>query len=129
MEAGNVKQEIRTDGAPNSGGIYSQGIVAGNLVFTAGQVPRDQATGLIPEGIDAQTRQVLRNVSAILEAAGCSMKDVVKTTVHLANLADFDAFNVAYCEMFPEPRPVRTTVGSQLGSILVEIDVVAIRPD
>jgi len=124
-----VKQEIRTDGAPNSGGIYSQGIVAGNLVFTAGQVPRDQATGLIPEGIDAQTRQVLRNVSAILEAAGCSMKDVVKTTVHLANLADFDAFNVAYCEMFPEPRPVRTTVGSQLGSILVEIDVVAIRPD
>ena len=124
-----MKQEIRTDGAPNSGGIYSQGIVAGNLVFTAGQVPRDQATGLIPEGIDAQTRQVLRNVSAILEAAGCSMKDVVKTTVHLANLADFDAFNVAYCEMFPEPRPVRTTVGSQLGSILVEIDVVAIRPD
>ncbi|MGD0409796.1 MAG: Rid family detoxifying hydrolase [Candidatus Limnocylindrales bacterium] len=123
-----MKQEIRTDAAPKSGGVYSQGIVAGNLVFTAGQVPRDPVTGQIPHGIDAQTRLVLRNVSAILEAAGCSMKDVVKTTVHLANLADWDGFNVAYCDMFPEPRPARTTVRTPLESILVEIDVVAIRP-
>lgn len=124
-----MKQQVRTTGAPDSGGIYSQGMIAGNLVFTAGQVPRDPVTGVIPQGIAAQTHQVLRNVRAILEAAGCSMDDVVKTTVHLTDLNDFSAFNAVYGEYFNEPRPVRTTVGSLLVGILVEIDAVALRPD
>jgi 2-iminobutanoate/2-iminopropanoate deaminase len=123
-----MKEEIRTEGSVKTD-TYSQGILAGDLLFTSSQVPRDPVTGLIPEGgIDAQTRQVLRNMSAVLEAAGCSLNDVVKTTVHLANLADFDAYNLAYCDVFPEPRPARTTVGAELGGILVEIDAIAVRP-
>lgn len=120
-----VKQAIRVQDAPQPGGPYSQGIIAGSLVFVAGQGPTDPHTGTKPEDIEGQTHQVLRNVAAILRGAGCSLSDVVKVTAHLADLADFAAFNRVYEQYFPEPRPVRTTVGSQLNTILVEIDVIA----
>jgi 2-iminobutanoate/2-iminopropanoate deaminase len=83
---------------------------------------------MVPDGIEAQTRQALENVSAILAAAGASLADVVKVTVHLADLQDFDRFNQVYASYFDEPRPARTTVGSQLLGILVEIDAVAVVP-
>ena len=87
--------------------------------------PQDPVTGAIADSVADQTRQVLRNVEATLVAAGLTLDDVVKTTVHLADLADFAELNVAYGEFFGEPRPARTTVGSVLAGIKVESDVVA----
>lgn len=107
-------------------GPYSQGLKVGNRVYVAGQGPTDPATGqLVGSTIEVQTRQVLKNIQAILMAAGASMQDVVKATVHLSNLADFESFNEVYQEFFEEPYPVRTTVQSVLMGILVEIDVIA----
>lgn len=119
------KEAVRTADAPQPAGPYSQGIVAGGFLFTAGFGPQDPVTGALPEGVAEQTRQVLRNVAAVLAERGLTLDDVVKSTVHLADLADFAEFNAAYREFFSEPYPVRTTVGSQLAGILVEIDVVA----
>lgn len=117
-----------TSAAPRPTGPYSQAISAGGLVFVAGQRPQDPGTAQIAEGVAAQTRQVLQNVHGVLEAAGCTLADVVKVTVHLADLCDFDKFNAVYREFFQEPYPARTTVGSSLRGILVEIDVIAIAP-
>jgi 2-iminobutanoate/2-iminopropanoate deaminase len=122
-----MREKITVQDAPTPAGPYSQGIVAGPFVFVAGQGPKDPQTGVTPEGIEAQTHGVLRNVAAILRGAGCTMNDVVKSTVHLADLSDFAAFNSVYREYFEEPLPVRTTVGSELMGILVEIDVIAYR--
>jgi 2-iminobutanoate/2-iminopropanoate deaminase len=121
---------IRTDAAPVPAGGYSQGIVAGEFVFTAGQGPIDPRTGAVTgEDVAAQTRRTLDNVAAILAAEGLSLRDVVKTTVHLQHLKrDFAAYVAVYREYFTEPLPARTTVGSDLMNILVEIDVVARRP-
>ena len=121
------KKAIRTENAPNPAGSYSQGITFGDMIFTAGQIGKDPATGNIPQTLGEQTEQVLRNIAAILKEAGASMDDVVKTTVHLANFDGFDEFDAAYRKHFHEPYPVRTTVESGLGDVLVEIDVVAIR--
>jgi 2-iminobutanoate/2-iminopropanoate deaminase len=121
------KQGIRTDNAPKPAGPYSQAIVAGDLVFVAGQGPTDPATGQAPPDVGDQTRQVLRNLGAILEAAGSSLDKVVKVTAHLSTLDHFAAFNAAYGDFFSEPYPVRTTVGSELRGIQVEIDVIATR--
>ena len=123
-----MKEAISTAASPSPAGPYSQGLVTDTLVFVAGQGPLDPASGRVPEGIAAQTHQVLRNIRGILEAGGATMADVLKVTVHLADLADFGAFNDVYREYFPTPYPVRTTVGSQLPGILVEIDVIAQRP-
>lgn len=123
-----MKKPISTTASPSPIGPYSQGLLTDSLVFVAGQGPLDPATGRVPDGIAAQTHQVLRNIHGILEAGGSSMADVLKVTVHLADLADFGAFNAVYAEHFPPPYPVRTTVGSQLLGILVEIDVIAQRP-
>ncbi|MCF8565725.1 Rid family detoxifying hydrolase [Alicyclobacillus tolerans] len=121
-----MKEKITTSNAPQPAGPYSQGIRVGNRVYVAGQGPTDPKTGTIAsDDIKEQTRQVLRNIRAILEAAGSSMDCVVKSTVHLADLKYFGEFNEAYHEFFQEPYPVRTTVGSQLNKILVEIDVIA----
>ena len=117
--------KISTPNAPQPAGAYSQAIRLGNLVWTAGFGPQHPATGIVPESIAEQTRQVLRNVEATLQAAGLELGDVIKTTVHLADLADFAEFNAAYNEFFSDPKPARTTVGSQLAGIGVEIDVVA----
>lgn len=121
-----TKQALVSDRAPQPAGPYSQGIVSGDLLFTAGFGPQDRANdNAVAEAVGEQTRQVLRNIQAVLAEHGASMDQVLKTTVHLADLADFDEFNAAYQEFFSAPYPVRTTVGSQLANILVEIDVIA----
>ncbi|GAB6280873.1 MAG: Rid family detoxifying hydrolase [Thermovirga sp.] len=120
-----MKKEIRTDKAPQPIGPYSQGLVVGNMIYVAGQGPKNPETGKTPETIGEQTRQVMTNIKMILEAGGATMDNVVKSTEHLADLKDFQAFNEVYKEFFKPPVPVRTTVGSSLLDILVEIDVVA----
>lgn len=122
------KTAVHTTNAPQPAGPYSQGVMAGGFFYTAGFGPQDPATGAVADSVSEQTRQVLRNVSAVLAEHGLTLDDCVKSTVHLADLADFAEFNEAYKEFFTEPYPVRTTVGSQLADILVEIDVVAAVP-
>ncbi|WP_368498142.1 RidA family protein [Herbiconiux sp. A18JL235] len=122
------KTSLSTDAAPAPAGAYSQAVVANGFVFTAGLGPHDPATGAVPAGIAAQTRATLENISAILRECGCVLDDAVKVTVHLADLADFVEYDKVFGTFFSHPRPVRTTVGSQLAGILVEIDVVAALP-
>ncbi|MEU6769620.1 Rid family detoxifying hydrolase [Streptomyces sp. NPDC046853] len=120
--------EIHTAAAPRPAGAYSQGIEAAGFVWTAGFGPQDPATGAVADTVGAQTTQVLRNVEAVLKSRGLTLADVVKTTVHLQHLhRDFEEFNEAYEHFFTAPYPARTTVGSDLMNILVEIDVVAVR--
>ena len=118
---------IKTEKAPAAIGPYSQAIETGGLVFASGQLPINPATGEFPEGIKEQTRQSLMNVKAILEAAGLSMKNVVKTTVLLADIADFTAMNEVYAEFFEEPYPARSAfaVKSVPKGALVEIECIA----
>jgi 2-iminobutanoate/2-iminopropanoate deaminase len=122
-------RQVTAISAPRPAGAYSQALIARGLIFVSGQVPRDPLTGLVPDGIEAQTRLALKNVEAIVEATGGSMKDVVKVTAHLVDLALFDEFNRTYSEFFVEPFPARTTVGSQLRGVLVEIDAIAVLAD
>jgi 2-iminobutanoate/2-iminopropanoate deaminase len=124
-----AKIAFHTTNAPQPGGHYSQGIEANGFFYTAGFGPQDPTTGAVADSVAEQTRQALRNVQAVLANRGLTTDDCIKTTVHLADLADFTEFNDAYEEYFSEPYPVRTTVGSQLANILVEIDVVAVIPD
>ena len=124
-----MRQEIRTDDAAAPAGPYSQGLRVGNLVFTAGMGPLDPETGAITgDTIEEQTELTLDNLSAVLEAAGTSLDHAVKATVHLQDLGDFAAFNRVYERRFADPKPVRTTVGSDLLGIMVEIDLVAVVP-
>lgn len=124
-----IKKAVHTDKAPQPAGAYSQAIEANGFLYTAGFGPQDPAAGgAIADTVAEQTRQVLRNIQAVLAERGLTLDHCVKTTVHLADLADFAEFNAAYREFFTEPYPVRTTVGSQLAGILVEIDVVAALP-
>ena len=121
-----AKKEVKTDKSPLPIACYSQGLVAGNRIYVAGQGPKNPETGKVPDGIEEQTRQTMTNVKNIVEAAGGTMDNVMKSTVHLANLADFEAYNKVYSTFFTPPYPVRTTVGSALlGGILVEVDVIA----
>lgn len=120
-----MKKEIFTDRAPQPIGPYSQGLIVGNMIYVAGQGPMNPETGKTAETVGEQTRQVMTNIKMILEAGGATMDNVVKSTVHLADLKDFQAFNEVYKEFFKAPFPVRTTVGSSLLDILVEIDVIA----
>ena len=114
------KTQITSKAGSPPGGPYSQGIRAGDFVFVAGQVGKDPATGqLVGDTIEAQTTQTLENLKAILEAAGASLADVVKVSAHLTDLSLFDRFNKVYVNYFPDPKPVRTTVGSQLLGFLV----------
>ena len=123
-----MKREIiSTDKAPAAVGPYSQAVRVGDLVFTAGQVALDPATGkLVEGGIEEQTRQVLQNLAAVLEAAGSSLDKVVKTTVFLKDMGDFAAMNAVYAEFFPTDPPARSTVevsALALGA-LVEIEAI-----
>jgi len=124
-------ERMQIDGAPQPAGAYSHAVAANGFLYTAGFGPTDPATGLlVGDDVETQTRQVLRNVGTVLAGAGLGFGDVVKSTVHLAELhRDFAAFNRAYAEFFPDGFPVRTTVGSTLMNILVEIDVVAAFPE
>ena len=125
-----MKQVITTKNAPAAIGPYSQAIRVGDLVFTAGQAAVDPERGkLIEAGIEEQTRQTLRNIEAILEAAGSSMNQVVKTTVFLKDMGDFAAMNAIYAGFFGDVPPARSTVqvaALPLGA-LVEIEAVATR--
>lgn len=120
-------EQLLTDKAPVPSGPYSQGMRAGNFIFTAGQLPIDPKTGkLAGDSIEVQTYQVLENLKAILATCGAGMEDVVKATVHLRERELFARFNAVYERYFPDPKPVRTTVGSQLAEgVLVEIDLIA----
>ena len=121
---------ISTTKAPAAIGPYSQAIQVGNLVYTSGQIPIDPVTGVFVEGgIKEQTRQALTNVQAILEEAGLTMKNVVKTTVFMADMNDFADMNAVYAEFFAEPYPARSAVAvkSLPKGALVEIEVVASR--
>ena len=123
-----MKQVINTSKAPAAIGPYSQAIRVGNLIYTSGQIPIDPATGVFVEGgIKEQTRQSLSNIKAILEEAGISMSNVVKTTVFLADMNDFADMNAVYAEFFEEPYPARSAVAvkSLPKGALVELDVVA----
>ncbi len=119
---------ISTSNAPAAIGPYSQAIQVGNLVYTSGQIPVNPQTGAIVEGgITEQTRQSLQNVEAILQAAGLTMGDVVKTTVFMADMNDFAAMNAVYSEFFSEPYPARSAVAVKTlpKAVMVEIEVVA----
>ena len=106
-----VKDIITTDHAPRAIGPYSQAVRAGNLVFASGQIPIDPATGeFVAGGIAEQTEQVLRNLTAVLAAAGVAMNQVVKTTVFLADMDDFTAMNEVYGRVFAAQPPARATV-------------------
>jgi 2-iminobutanoate/2-iminopropanoate deaminase len=119
---------IFTQAAPEPVGPYSQAIRVGHLVFTAGQVALDPASGtLIQGGIEEQTRQVLNNVRAVLAAAGTSLERVVKTTVFMADISQFSAMNAVYAEFFPSNAPARSTfqVAALPRGALIEIETIA----
>ncbi len=122
-----MKEVISTTSAPAAIGPYSQAIKAGNLLFCSGQIPVNPATGEVPEGIEAQTRQSLENVKAVLAAAGLTMADVLKTTVFLKDMNDFAAMNGVYATFFPENPPARSAVevARLPKDALVEIEAIA----
>ncbi len=124
-----MKTQIATEKAPGAIGPYSQAIDCGPFVYASGQIPLHPVTGEIPEGIQAQTRQSLANVKAIMEAAGLSMKNIVKTTVFLADMADFVPMNEIYAEAFEAPYPARSAVAVRTlpKNVLVEIEVIAVK--
>ncbi len=120
---------IYTPNAPAAIGPYSQAILAGNMLFTSGQLGLDPATGALPEGIEEQARLSLQNVGAILEEAGFRKTDVIKTVIFLKNMSDFAAVNELYAGFFGEHKPARSCVevaGLPKGG-LIEIEVVARR--
>jgi len=124
-----VKDIIATDRAPQAIGPYSQAIRAGNLVFASGQIPIDPATGeFVAGGIAEQTEQVLRNLSAVFEAAGLGLAQVVKTTVFLADMDDFAAMNEVYGKFFAHQPPARATVQAARlpRDARVEIEAIAV---
>jgi 2-iminobutanoate/2-iminopropanoate deaminase len=123
-----MKKVISTQQAPAAIGPYSQAIQVGNLVYTSGQIPIDPSTGFLVEGgIKEQTRQSLLNVKAILEEAGLTMGNVVKTTVFMADMNDFAGMNAVYASFFTEPYPARSAVAVKTlpKGALVEIEVIA----
>lgn len=123
-----MKTVIATSNAPAAIGPYSQAIQAGNLVITSGQLPIDPATGALPEGIEAQSRQSLKNVQAVLAEAGAGMDKVIKTTVFLSDMNNFGAMNEVYKEFFASDFPARSAV--QVARLpkdaLVEIEAIAV---
>ena len=123
-----MKRIIKTNGAPQAIGPYSQAVVAGGFVFASGQIPLDPRTGeLVAGGVAEQTEQVLRNLSAVLEAAGTGLDRVVKTTVFLADMNDFAAMNEVYGRYFNVDEPARATVQAARlpRDARVEIEVIA----
>lgn len=129
MESGVVKERIQTDNAPQAIGPYSQAVKANGFVFASGQIPLDPAAMQIVEGgIREQTERVMRNLAAVLEAAGSSLDRAVKTTVYLADMNEFAAMNEVYGSFFTEVPPARSTVEVKRlpRDVRVEIDVIAL---
>jgi len=124
-----TRQALSTGEAPAAIGPYSQGIDTGELVFCSGQLGLDPATGNLVDGVEAQAERSLRNLGAVLDAAGLGWADVVKTTIFLANIADFAAVNAVYGRFMADPPPARSTVGvaSLPKGGLVEIEAIARR--
>ena len=122
------KEIVQTGMAPKAIGPYSQAVKAGNMLFTSGQLPINPATGDVTGDVGTQTRQVLENLKAVVEAAGGSLADVVKATVFITDLSGFAAMNAVYAEYFAEKPPARSTVeiSGLAKNALVEIEVVAL---
>jgi 2-iminobutanoate/2-iminopropanoate deaminase len=124
-----TRQAISTGSAPAALAAYSQAIRSGDMVFCAGQLGIDPGTGELADGIEAQAERALKNLAAVLDAAGMSFDDVVKTTCFLADINDFNAFNGVYIRFMPDPPPARSTfqVGALPRGALVEIEAIARR--
>lgn len=122
-----MKDSVLTEKAPRPVGPYSQAVRAGGFVFVSGQLPLDPVSGTMPDSVQEQAVQSMRNVGAVLEKAGLSFADVVKTTVFLADIADFPAVNAVYASFFCEPFPARScfAVKSLPSAAKVEIEVIA----
>jgi 2-iminobutanoate/2-iminopropanoate deaminase len=106
-----TRRAVSTSAAPPAAGPYSQAIFTDDLVFCAGQLGTDPTTGELADGVEAQAERALRNLEAVLDAAGCTLADVVKTTVFLADIEDFAAVNAVYARFMPDPPPARSTFG------------------
>lgn len=122
------RQIISTTNAPAAIGPYSQAVKVGTLLFTAGQIGLEPGSGLLVDGIEGQTRQVMANLAAVLEAAGSSLGQVVKTTIFLADMADFSRVNAIYGEAFAKEPPARSTVQAAAlpRGALIEIEAIAL---
>ena len=125
-----TRRAVSTSSAPSAVGPYSQAIATDELVFCSGQVGLDPMGGeLVSGGVEAETERALKNLEAVLDAAGCSLGDVLKTTCFLADIADFATFNAIYARFFPDPPPARSTfqVAALPKGARVEIEAVAAR--
>lgn len=124
------RRAVSTNSAPPASGPYSQAIATDDFVFCAGQLGTDPTTGQLADGVQAQAAQALRNLQAVLDAAGCTFADVVKTTCFLADINDFAAFNEVYATFMSDPAPARSTfqVAALPKGGLVEIEAIAVRP-
>lgn len=122
-----MKERVNTEKAPGAIGPYSQGIKVGDMIFFSGQLPINVETGTMPEGIEAQTTESLKNIQGLLESQGLTFADVVKTTVFLDNMDDFATMNGVYAKFFSEPYPARSAVevARLPKGALVEIEVIA----
>ena len=122
-----MKKVVETKKAPGAIGPYSQGIDIGNLIFFSGQIPLNPETDEMPEGIEAQTKQALENVKGLLESQGLDFSHVVKTTVFLDNMDDFNTVNSIYAQYFVEPYPARSAVevGRLPKGALIEVEIIA----
>ena len=123
------KTEISTANAPAAIGPYSQAIEANGMIFASGQIPVDPASGTIPEGVEAQAHQVFRNITALLEAAGSSMENVVRTLVFLKDMNDFAVVNEIYAQYFTRPYPARSCVQAAKipKDVRIEVEVTALK--
>jgi 2-iminobutanoate/2-iminopropanoate deaminase len=125
-----TRQAVATGGAPAAIGPYSQGIAVGGLIVCSGQLGLDPTTGELVDGVEAQADRALRNLAAVLDAAGASFADVIKTTIFLTDMADFAAVNTVYARHMPDPPPARSTVAVAAlpKGGRIEIEAIAHRP-
>lgn len=125
-----TREAVSTDAAPPAIGPYSQAIVAGGFVFCSGTAGIDPATGVAPDGIEEQTEQALRNLDAVLKAAGASLADLVKTTIFYANVDDFATINAIYARHMPDPPPARSAPANVRlpRNLLISIEGIAVLP-
>ena len=125
-----IRRAVSSDDAPQAIGPYSQAIVANGFVFCSGTAGIDPATGVAPDGIEEQTEQALRNLGAVLAAAGASLETLVKTTIFYANVGDFATINAIYARHMPDPPPARSAPANVdlPRNLLISIDAIAVLP-